>query len=343
MSRIDTLTQFLTEAGTRFEIYDLGRQLRPLPLEQFQRIEQQHEPYPWPLQQKAWLAVHFHQSEGKHFLWFLRFALDEQGLLMSAGPKQFMELVVETLGYQLTGELDESKADKLASNPWTFRPAEAKMASLHARLARQLGQEPSAFFAPLCHYLTQPATLPWQQLGVQGFSDLAERIDDPTLLALVCKSLPTLPEPVLCALCQALEAVPLPPALQGALLERLGREQERTEANNETIAHLCRAHASCGPQPLRRAKLLTLLQTRPDPALLLAIAGRLAGDLDDEGLLDTYLETLAQTDISLFASLFGELVMQPRLRAPLLGKLRDPNRSAALSQAIGHLFKAAQA
>ena len=53
-----------------------------------------------------------------------------------------MDQVVETLGYKLTGELDEEKAQRLAENPYTFRPVEAKMASLHAKLARQLEQAP---------------------------------------------------------------------------------------------------------------------------------------------------------------------------------------------------------
>ena len=83
MSTIDTLTHFLTQAGTEFQLFDLGRQLRPLERARFERIERQEEPYPWPLQQKAWLAVHFHQEAGKHYLWFLSFPLDERGLLES--------------------------------------------------------------------------------------------------------------------------------------------------------------------------------------------------------------------------------------------------------------------
>ncbi|MEW7864774.1 DUF3549 family protein [Aeromonas diversa] len=342
MPTIDTLTQFLTQAGTEFQLFDLGRQLRPLERAHFERIERQQEPYPWPLQQKAWLAVHFYQEGGKHYLWFLTFPLDEQGLLMGAGPKQFMDLVVETLGYQLTGELDEAKAEKLANNPWTFRPAEAKMAALHARLSRQLAQPSSAYLAPLCGYLADPQGDSWQQLGLQGFADLAERVSDPDILPLVCKSLPRLPEPVLHALCQALESVALPPALQGALIERINQEQERAEPSDETLAHLCRAQASCPPQALRRAKLLTLLATHPSPALLLAVAGRLPGDLEDEALLGAFLEALAALDTRLFGQLFAELVTLPTLRALLLGKLRDPNRSEVLGQAIGELFKAAR-
>lgn len=343
MSTIDTLTQFLTQAGTEFELFDLGRQLRPLPLDRFERIERQEEPYPWPLQQKAWLAVHFYQPDGRHYLWFLHFPLDEQGLLMGAGPKQFMDLVIETLGCRLTGELDETAAERLANNPWTFRPAEAKMAALHARLSRQLARPSSAYLAPLCAYLANPVGESWQQLGLQGFADLAERIGDPDILPLVCKSLPRLPEPVLHALCQALESVSLPAALQGALLERINQEQECAEANPATLAHLCRAQAACPPQALRRAKLHTLLTTHSSPDLLLAIAGRLAGDLEDETLLGAFLETLAATDTRLFAQLFAELVTLPDLRPRLLARLRDPNRSDTLGRAIGELFKAAHA
>ena len=188
---INTLTEFLTQAGTQFQLFDMGRQVRPLASDTFVRIEQQQEPYPWPLQQHAWLGVHFFQpSESRHYLWFLKFALDERGLLMSNGPKLFMDQVVETLGYKLTGDLDEEKAQRLADNPYTFCPAEAKMASLHAKLARQLEQAPSAYYDALCHYLAAPNDTGWQTLGLQGFADLAERLHDERNLALICKALP---------------------------------------------------------------------------------------------------------------------------------------------------------
>ena len=104
-----------------------------------------------------------------------------------------MDQVVETLGYKLTGELDEEKAQRLADNPYTFRPAEAKMASVHAKLARQLEQAPSAYYEALCHYLAAPGKR-WQALGLQGFADLAEQLQVERNLALVCKALPVLPQ-----------------------------------------------------------------------------------------------------------------------------------------------------
>lgn len=53
MSAINTLTEFLTQAETQFQLFDMGRQVRPLASDLFARIEQQQEPYPWPLQQHA--------------------------------------------------------------------------------------------------------------------------------------------------------------------------------------------------------------------------------------------------------------------------------------------------
>ncbi len=93
--------------------------------------------------------------------------------------------------------------------------------------------------------------------GVQGFADLAERLQDERNLALVCKALPKLPQEPLYALCQSLENAPLPPAVQGALFERIGKEQECAEPNAETLAYLCRALASCNGSSMRTNKLLT--------------------------------------------------------------------------------------
>ena len=341
MTAINTLTEFLTQADTQFQLFDLGRQVRPLDSAEFVRVEQQAIPYPWPLQQHAWLAVHFFQrAEEKHYLWFLKFALDERGLLVSAGPKHFMDLVVETLGYKLTGELDDATAKRLADNPYTFRPAEAKMASLHAKLGCQLEQAPSGYYQALCHYLAAPSEEGWQQLGLQGFADLAERLQQESNLALVCKAMARLPEAPLHALCQSLESAPLPPALQGALLERIAREQESAHPNPETLAYLCRAFAATASNGQRIHKLLTLLESHPSPSLLLAIAGRLWPDLQDPSLLDLFLERLAEQPTPFFNQVFAELVTLPLLRPQVLATLRSPTRSEAVSRAIGRLFKA---
>ncbi|MGL5947725.1 MAG: DUF3549 family protein [Aeromonas sp.] len=342
-SAINTLSEFLTHAGTEFQLFDLGRQVRPLDSELFTQIEAQQTPYPWPLQQHAWLGVHFFIPGGQHYLWFLKFPLDEQGLLQSGGPKQFMAQVVELLGQQLTGELDEDKAQQLAQNPFIFRPAEVKLAGVHAKLARQLDNPPSLHLAGLEAYLTAPALGDWQRLGLQGFADLAERVREERYLALTCKALAQLPDAPLYALCQALESVALPPALQGALLERLQAELACTESNDETLAYVCRALASCPLSVQLTQHVARLLTQRPSQSVLLAIAGRLWPSLRDAAVRSAFLEALAGQVPSLFAQVFSELVMLPDLRPHLLAALRDPARSPRLSAAIGRLFAAAQA
>ena len=92
---------------------------------------------------------------------------------------------------------------------------------------------------------------------------------------------------------------------------------------------------------MRTNKLLTLLQTQPSPALLLAIAGRLWPDLKDATLLSLFLEQLALQPTQFFNQVFAELVTLPALRNDMLARLRDPERSDALGQAIGRLFASA--
>jgi hypothetical protein len=155
-----------------------------------------------------------------------------------------MDQVVETLGYKLTGDLDEEKAQRLADNPYTFRPAEAKMASLHAKLARQLEQALPPTTRPSATIWRRRGR-GWQALGLQGFADLAERLQDERNLALVCKALPRLPQEPLYALCQSLENAPCPRRCRVPCSSASAREQECAEPNAETLAYLCRALASC--------------------------------------------------------------------------------------------------
>ena len=82
--------------------------------------------------------------------------------------------------------------------------------------------------------------------------------------------------------------------------------------------------------------LLTLLQTQPSPALLLAIAGRLWPDLKNPELLGLFLEQLALQPTQFFNQVFAELVTLPALRNDMLAKLRDPERSEALGLAMDY-------
>ena len=138
------------------------------------RIEQQQEPYPWPLQQHAWLGVHFFQpaeTQDTH-LWFLKFALDERGLLRSSvAPSTSWTRWSRPWVTKLTGELDE-EAQRLGRQPPHLPSGRGQMASLHAKLARQLGRPFQPTTRRSATYLAAPGE-GWQHLGLQGFADLA--------------------------------------------------------------------------------------------------------------------------------------------------------------------------
>lgn len=342
--QINTLSEFLTQAGTQFCLYDLGRRLQPLKNTDFEDIEAGRRPYPWPLQRHAWLAVSYWQQAGQSpYIWFLKLPLDERGLLNPAAIKHFLAALVEQLGQDLSAPLSEAQQQQLAQTPFTFQPAQDKLAAFHARLSLDLGLPPSAYLAPVQAYLAAPEQHNWQELGLQGLADLVARLpaDDG-----VCRQLSSrlfgLPLPVQNALLGQCEHNAIPHELARTLLDAISPELERQTPDQERIALLLRATAGCAPFAARQHKLASLLAMAPEQTLMLTIAARLWQELTDETLLLTFLEILADRHGELFNGLFAELVSIPALRPLILANLHNPALSDSLRRAIGTLFAGAQ-
>ncbi|MGR7922081.1 DUF3549 family protein [Zobellella denitrificans] len=343
--QIDTLSEFLSQAGTEFRLYDLGRRLQPLATEDFAAIEAGRRPYPWPLQRHAWLAVCYHQhgDERQHYLWFLKIPLDERGLFNNAAVKHFLAALVEQLGQDPTAPLGEEQQQRLAQTPFTFQPTQNKLAALHARLRRDLALPPSAYYPAVLDYLAEPERHDWQQLGLQGLADLAARLaTEPALGQLLASRLFGLPLPVQQALLGQCEHQPLPAELAECLLAAISAEQERATPDEERIGLLLRATAGTTPLAARSRKVASLLALAPGQTLMLSLAARLWQELTDEALLLAYLEQLAERHPELFNGLFAELVSTPALRPLILANLHNPALAPALRDAIGKLFAAAR-
>ncbi|WMC11438.1 DUF3549 family protein [Oceanimonas pelagia] len=340
--QIDTLSEFLTQAGTDFRLFDLGRRLQPLERDDFVAIEAGRRPYPWPLQRHAWLAVcYWQQHGGQPYVWFLKIPLDERGLFNNAAVKLFLSALVEQLGGDIHAPLSDEQQQQLANTPFTFQPAQDKLAAFHARLSLTLNHAPSAYYRGVLDYLENPAAHDWQQLGLQGLADLAARLHtDAGLAKRVQQRLWQLPAPVQQALLTQCEHHPLPAPLAKAMIEAINGELERGEPDEEHIGLLLRATAGCAPFRERSAKLATLLALSPGPALLLTLAARLWQELTDEALLLPYLALLAEHHGELFNGLFAELVSVPALRPLILANLHNPELPAALKQALGGLLAA---
>ncbi|WP_417355816.1 DUF3549 family protein [Gallaecimonas pentaromativorans] len=307
---LHNLADFLAASGARYQVFDLGRRVSPLPQSDFERYASGQAPYPYPLQRQAWLGILFWKEQP--YVWFVRLGLDEQGLINQGQAAQFMA--------QVLAAMKEGK-DALPDNPYTFVPSEEKRAAFHSQARLYLGQGASLFYEEAAAFARGQLD-DWQRLGLQGLADLVARDrQSDHFIAFIASA----PEPVLAQVAIQLENYPIDTALAEALWQRV----------NALPQLIARALAQSPLQTEAADKLLAL----GDIQSLLVIAGRLWEALMDNARLGRFLEAAARCDDGRhFQALFADLVMVPALRSQLLAKLRDPARSDILGQAIGRLF-----
>ncbi|MCE2569998.1 DUF3549 family protein [Motilimonas eburnea] len=337
---IHSLTDFLDQAKCQYRIYDLGRKVQKISASEFKKVEQNQVPYPFPLQQHAWLAVVFWQADQpEHYIWFLKLPLDERGLLLAGPQTHFIQLVVEALGATLEQKPDEKQQERLANNPYTFKPAELKKAVFHAKLNLDLARPASRYYEQAHAYFSgQLDWQQWQQLGMQGIADVAVRLKQDANETHLINALPQLPETPLGILLECLEHQDLGTPLAESLRD-FALTKGQTQPALATLA--LRAMSSCKASGMRQNLMKHQLDSglAKDPQWFIAIAARCWQDLAEPELQRAYLEKLALIDQGqLFVQLFADLVAQPGLRTSLLTLIRDPHRSPELSRAIGLLF-----
>lgn len=334
MTEITTLSQFLTTAKTQFQVYELGRRVQHIDMLAFHQIESLVTPYPYPIQGHAQFAIVFWNESQQHFIWFLKLPLDEQGLLSPAPRSQFIEMVLTALGQDPTQPLTDEQQDRLANNPFSFKPSQEKLAVFNALVRKQLGLNASIQYEFAVQYLSgQIATSEWQHIGLQGLSDVCVRLGELDHEQQLLASFDNSAIEVQIALCQCLEHLHLTEALANKLYAKF------VAAPPEYQAYYLRALAS--HTELSQQALAHLQQTeRLEANELISIAGRNWTVLKQELSRSIYLEALARQPQAFFNQIFADIVAIPSLRNHLLGELRNPNRSVQLSQAIGGLFKA---
>ncbi|MDH0449423.1 DUF3549 family protein [Shewanella sp. GD04112] len=334
MTEITTLSQFLTTAKTQFQVYELGRRVQHIDMLAFHQIESLVTPYPYPIQGHAQFAIVFWNESQQHFIWFLKLPLDEQGLLSPAPRSQFIEMVLTALGQDPTQPLTDEQQDRLANNPFSFKPSQEKLAVFNALVRKQLGLSASIQYEFAVQYLSgQIATSEWQHIGLQGLSDVCVRLGELDHEQQLLASFDNSAIEVQIALCQCLEHLHLTEALANKLYAKF------VAAPPEYQAYYLRALAS--HTELSQQALAHLQQAeRLEANELISIAGRNWTVLKQELSRSIYLEALARQPQAFFNQIFADIVAIPSLRNHLLGELRNPNRSVQLSQAIGGLFKA---
>ena len=342
MDNFHTLTQLLDNAGCQYKIFDLGRRVCEIDVDQFKAVEENRQPYPWPLQQHAHLSISFWQAGNTPWIWFLRLPLDERGLLKQAAVGDFIKYVIEAMGATLNSEPTEEEQEKLAANPYTFKPSDDKMAIFHAQLRQRLSLSSSQYYEHAQHYLTGDLGWEqWQAVGLQGLADVCARMKQENNTTLLRRGINKLPMTPLYALLGCLEHCELPRSLAERLQERLNLECEQAEPDLFLIAALLRAMAGIDAQQLNLALKAVLIQPKLcHPEVLVAIAGRCWNGLTHTDTAGEFLLRLAQTnDQVLFNQLFTDLVMLPLLRGIMLQVLHsqaNPELVTAITQLQQH-------
>jgi hypothetical protein len=336
MTEITGITDFLDQAGTPFRVFDMGRRIQPLSRTDFIAFEQGERPYPWPLQQQAWLGMMVWNENNTDDLviWFLRFPLDAKGCLTAGIRDDFV--------YRLINRGDQQQQDE--TNPYGFKPKAEHMATFHARAAKLLGKPASRFYEHAQDYFSgKPGFDQWAFVGFQGIADITARLDEDTNLEDLIAALPQLPPQPLEAVCQCLEhetiGNDLASTLGACLQEELGKES--IDAN--LVSLLLRA-VSASEDPAISAQLVETVLHSPvadNAEVIASISGRCWNSLQQPALLKLFLENLAlcPEGQEFFNLVIVDLINIPGMQQPLHAAIRDPERSAALGKAIGELFQ----
>lgn len=340
-TELSTIYQLLESTDTQYRVFDMGRRVQKLSKAEFQGFEDATIPYPYPLQQKAWIAILFWDKKrsSEHFLWFLSFQLDEQGKLIQATRNHFIAMVIEVLGTQLTG--GGEKQQQLDNNPYTFKPDQNKLAMLNAQIKVQMNQNASVYYEPAQHYLRGLMGWEnWQSVGLQGLADFAARLDVDDNQAHLIKALPHLPDEVSNPLLNLLEHISIETELSENLYQLANDALKKQDKG--TIIHCIRGLSHAKASGLRAQLLSNVLASElaTDQEILIVITGRCWLDLQNDALRQQFLERLAEAspDYQLFLGLVGDLVAIPAIRAQMLTSFRSPERSDRLAGAIGQLF-----
>ncbi|HIP76671.1 MAG TPA: DUF3549 family protein [Psychromonas hadalis] len=341
---INTLTAFLDSSQCQFVAYDLGRLVTKISNADFKSIAENKQPYPFPLQQHAFIAITFWQAGNpEHFIWFLKLPLDEQGLLNITAQTSFIKMVIEAMGEakNLTNDMSKELQERLASNPFIFKPSTEKLAIYNAKMNTAFVRPASSFYPATCRYIAHAKTEKdnWERLGFQGIADLACRLNYDNNQQALTTALPYIPAQPLQSLAICLEhSTDIQSELAQAIKTRANKE---LKADQQTLAILLlRALSNSDDKTTAHELIIDQFSSELvfNQHWYIAIAGRCWCLLEDETLLNRFLESLANHHPALFSQLFSDLVAIPSLRAKVLKQLRLTARSPALSEAIGILF-----
>jgi hypothetical protein len=336
MSQINTISEFLLQAGTDFRVFDMARGIRPLGSQMFLEIENATVPAPYPRQQHAWFGILFFnkQTSSERYIWFVKLPLDEQGLIIVAARQQFLQIVVEALGQTL--DKQNNANNQLPENPFTFIPNQQQLADFNSIGRIELAIPLSEHLDLVEQYLVNPEQHDWRVVSLQGIADFTATLQQGERRHLLLKQFVVLAPQVQYALCASLENHRIDQDISALLINWYHQDVLDEKRLHSVLRGLGQSQAKTAVSSLLSMVLNSAIGQ--SSAALMLIAARHWQYLKEPVILTLYAELLAICEDDTFIGLYSDLVQIPEIREAMLGVLRWPEKSPQLTQAIGQLF-----
>lgn len=323
----------------------MGRCLRTIEPQYFLEIENGEVPAPFPRQQHFWCGVVYWNKNlsAQRYIWFLKLPIDERGFVVDAARQHFLEKVVTALAnVQAEEDVDLAKTEQNSDNPYIFVPNQQQLADFNAQTRKAVGLPPSNDFETALNYLKAPFVQDWQNISLQGLADVVAFAEDDVMSSILSSLTAKYPETVRQHLLASLENTTLARQYATHLINQFDWDTSQAKPLHH---HLLRALAQMPDEAQRENLIKQVLESEKllDTDTLIVIAGRHWSALATTNM-SLFLEKAAALDtdnqnFSFFCGLFADIAQIPQTRDAALSTLRNPDRSARLSDAIGALFR----
>ena len=333
---IDTISEFLLQAGTEYRVFDLSRGIQAIDSQTFMDYETNTQAFASPRNGHAWFGIVFwnKQLNQEHYIWFIKLPIDENSLLITAARNQFLEIVVSALGREL--EHAKERQAELPENPFVFKPSQQLMADFNAVSKQTLNVKFDEKHASVRNYIKAPSVQDWRELSLQSISDfavIAEHSDEKQ--ALLAKNFHLLASPFLVSICTSFENIRLSQPLVEVIMN-----MHKSCEDEQLRSMLLRALSKQSNEKI--VELVDSLIHEPSTSVseLVVIAGRFWLYLTDANRLKLFLQACIDKDNSfkLFKGIYADLVQVHILRAQLLNLIRASDISDSMARAFAALF-----
>lgn len=349
MEKFDSITDFLKTGDFKYRVFDMGRKVCPISNKDFEQIEKQKQFFPYPFQQKAWLALLFwpESKEDQAVIWFLQFPIDELGYLKQQSRDAFLIDLLEQTGKNIQAkQKGDAVEDGLGESPFAFKPREDRLAMFHSLATVELGQEPSQHYQYAHDYLKPkgqggPGYEQWQFLGLQGIADVVARLGEDENTSLLAEAIAEMPSTPLQSFAQGLENIVIDDLLFSTITSRLHSEINKAD-DIGLVAALIRSISSRPSDKEKTELLMDVLESSvaSEIEVIAAISGRSWRDLENKELLSLFVEKLSLQEQMAFSAILADLIMIPGMRDLILASMRSENRSSELAQRFGVFMQA---